>query len=218
MAANSNRSIYKDYCGTQETIEYIPGRETGNKIWSRVWLPGLYNDNKKRVLIIGDAVTEGMSFYYEEFLGDDWCVHRQTGSISICDELYLTRLKHVLTAALKSYDVICFTPTVNFFETPGEFAAALEKAIGEIKLSQENAKLVFVANTMTNPFKCGKETNTKIFGYNRALELAAEKYNAEFSDLGLFSEKLNADRLDNGILFTDDGYKKLAFEVVKYFK
>lgn len=218
MIVDSGRSKFSDYMGTQQVAEYIDGKKTAEKIWSRTWLPSLYNDTKKRALIIGDAVTEGMSFYYEELLGSEWCVHRQTGSIPMCNTLYLERLRYALTAARKKYDVICFTPTVQGDETPAEFQTAFSQVVELINEKQGEASLVFVAHTMIDPKKFGKEINTRIFGFNKALEVVASQKAARFADLGTFSEKIIADRCENGVLFTDAGYKKLAFEVVKIFK
>ena len=218
MVVDSKRSKFSDYMATQQVAEYTDGKETAEKLWSRTWLPSLYNDAKKRLLILGDAVTEGMSFYYEEFLGIDWCVHRQTGSVPMCDSLYLERVRFALTAARKEYDVICFTPTVLGNETPSEFSKSLRNVIDLISEKQKNAELVFVAHTMVDPKKFGKDMNTRIFGYNKELRVSACDKNAKFSDLGAFSEKIIFDRTENGALFTDAGYKKLAFEVVKIFK
>ncbi len=218
MVVDSKRSKFSDYMSTQRLAEYVDGKETAEKIWSRTWLPSLYTDGKKRVLIIGDAVTEGMSFYYEELLGNEWSVHRQTGSIPMCDALYIERLRYALTAARKEYDVICFTPTVLGNETPTKFGETLLKVANLIGEKQKNANLVFVAHTMVDPKKFCKDMNTRIFGFNKTLEVLAADKNAKFADLGTFCEKIILDRAQNGALFTDAGYKKLTFEVVKIFK
>ena len=107
MLVDSKRSVFKDYMGTQRKIRYEAGEPTADGIWTRTWLPQLYNDDKKRLLILGDAITEGMSFYYEELLGADWCVHRQTGSVPVTSELYFARLRFALTAARKKYRCLC---------------------------------------------------------------------------------------------------------------
>lgn len=218
MVVDSGRSKYFDYMQTQQPIEYIEGKEKAVSIWSRTWLPGLYLEDKKRLLTIGDAVTEGMSYYYEALMGSEWSVHRQTGSISICDELYLLRLRYALTASRKKYDVICFVPTVTGYESPEEFNKALSESISLIKENQPKAKLVLAGITMHNASIVGKNINTNLFGYNKALQVLADENGLTFVDLGAFSQKIIGDYADNGILFTDAGYKKLTFEVVKFIK
>ena len=215
---DSKRSQFSDYVGTQQKIDYIEGRETAEKIWSRTWLPALYDDTKRRMLTVGDAVTEGMSFYYEELMGSDWSVHRQTGSVPVCSPLYKDRIRFALTAARKQYEVICFTPAVLGDETPAEFDKAVREAVAIIKELQPEARLVIVAKTMSDPAVVGKDANLRTYGYNRALEVLAADENAEFVDLGVFSERLTGDRAENGVLFTDAGYKKFVFEVVKKIK
>ncbi len=215
---DSGRKKFADYMSTQQPIEYNEGAQVSEKIWSRSWLPGLYDKDKKYLLVLGDAVTEGMSFYYEEFMGAEWSVHRQTGSISICDELYDYRLHFALTTARKDYTSIVFAPTVRGDETPEQFKEALCKAISVIKEKQPNAKIVLAAHTMVNAGVISKNINTNLFGYNKTLEVLADENGLTFVDLGVFSQKIIADYADNGILFIDAGYKKLAFEVVKYLK
>lgn len=218
MLVDSKRSAFKDYMGTQRKIHYEPGAPTADAIWTRTWLPQLYTDDKKRLLILGDAITEGMSFYYEELLGAEWSVHRQTGSVPVTSELYFARLRFALNAARKKYDVICFTTPVLGDEAPNDYGKALRKAADMIKEYQPQARVVLVAHTMADVAAVGKNTNIRIYGYNRALEVLAVETGAEFVDLGVISERLSADRAENGVAFTDAGYKKLTFEVVKKIK
>lgn len=218
MLVDSKRSAFKDYMGTQRKIRYEAGEPTADAIWTRTWLPQLYTDNKKRLLILGDAIAEGMSFYYEELLGADWCVHRQTGSTSIVNELYFGRLRFALTAARKKYDVICLTTPVFGDEAPNDYGKALRRAADMIKEYQPQARVILVAHTMADVAAVGKNTNIRIYGYNRALEVLAVETGAEFVDLGVISERLSGDRAENGVVFTDAGYKKFTFEVVKKIK
>ncbi len=218
MAVDSGRSRFKDYMDTQRTIEFPSGNIKGERIWSRTWMPGLYNNSKKFLLLIGDAVSEGMSFYYDGFMGEEWTIHRQTGSISITDKLYMERLCFALSAARKSYNAICFTPSVSCEETPEEFQKALNEVIRKIEELQPEAKLVLAGLTLSNPLKAGKDKNIKIFGFNKALEIAAMENNAVFADLGALSQRIALDHTDDGVLFTDAGYQKLSFEAVKYIK
>lgn len=215
---NSGREKFADYMSTQRLIEYTEGETKAERIWSRSWLPSLYSKDKKYLLILGDAITEGMSYYYEEFMGDEWCVHRQTGSLRICDELYDYRLGFALTAARKEYSAVVFTPTVRGDETPEQFKTALEGAINKIKELQPNAKLVIASNTMVNPLKRNKNENINIFGFNKTSEAVAIEIGAIYAPIGELSGKIVADHTEEGVLFTDLGYRKLAFEAVKYIK
>ncbi len=218
MLVDSKRSKFEDYNRTQRVNEFNPAKETEYRGWSRLWMPGLYRDDQKRLLIIGDGVTEGMSFYYEELLGNDWCVHRLTGSISVTDKCYPDRIRFALTASRKTYDVICYTAAIIGNETSTGFDTAVRATVEEIKKTHPETKLILASHTMCDPAKRGKDTNTHIFGCNKAIEVMAADYSAQYVDLGNFSEKLLCDHLDNGVFFTDAGYKKLAFEVVKKFK
>ncbi len=218
MAVDSGRSKFKDYVSTQKVIEHLPSDKKGERMWSRTWLPGLYNNSKKYMLLLGDAISEGMSFYYESFLGEEWILHRQTGSISITDELYMERLRFALSASRKEYSAICFTPSVSLEETPEDFSKALREAVKTIKELQPNARLVLAGITLSNPLKAGKGRNIKIFGFNKAILLAANEFGGNFVDLGALSQKINLDHTEDGTLFTDTGYQKLAFEAVKHIK
>lgn len=215
---DSGRSIYKDYVGTQKKINYDPNTSIPENIWTRTWSHSLYDNDKEYLLLLGDAVTEGMSFYYEELVGGNWHVHRQTGSITITSKFYLNRIRKGLTAARKEYNMICYTPCVMGEETPEEYNKALRSAVAEIKKLQPNARLLLVGNTMGAADAIGKDTNIRIYGYNKAMELLADEIGAEFVDLGTFSERIKADLAENGVVFTDAGYKKLTFEVVKKIK
>lgn len=210
MVIDSKRSVYSDYNYTQKVGE--------DRAWSRLWMPGLYCDDQKRLLIIGDGVTEGMSFYYEELLGAEWSVHRLTGSIPVTDNGYAERVRFALTASRKTYDAICYTAAVSGDETHAEFDKAVRSAVAKIKETHPEAKLIFAAHTMVDAAKTGKEINTHIYGCNKGLEVIAAENGDEYIDLGIFSEKILQDHLDNGVFFTDAGYKKLAFEVVKHIK
>lgn len=215
---NSGREKFANYMATQQVIEYDEGAKTAERIWSRSWLPELYEENKKYLLILGDAVTEGMSYYYEEFMGEEWSVHRLTGSLPTTDELFDYRLSFALTAARKNYNAVVFTPTIRGDEKTEEFKSALEKVIRRIKEQQPNAKLIIAENTFVNPLIRSKNENINIYGFNKTAELMAAEYGVKFTHLGEFSGKITGDHTADGVLFTDAGYKKLAFEAVKQIK
>ena len=173
--------------------------------------------NKKRVLIIGNAVSEGMSAYYKQLLLG-FTVHRLSTDCFVTDKYYSCLLDFSLMEARQSYDVICFTPSIDYNEKPEVLQQALKAAAEKIKKAHPLAKLVFVAHTMVNPQAAGKDKNLKIYGCNKALQVLSSDFGGAYVDLGTLSERIAPDHTPDGVLFTDMGYRKLAFEVIKYIK
>lgn len=173
--------------------------------------------NKKRVLIIGNSVSEGMSVFYKQLLSG-FTVHRLSTDCFVTDKYYSCILDFTLLEARQGYDVICFTPSIDYNVSPKVLQQALSSAIQKIKAAHPNAKLVIIAHTMVNPQTAGKDKNLKIYGCNKALEVLSSEFGTKFVDLGTLSERIVLDHTPDGILFTDMGYRKLAFEVIKHIK
>ncbi len=173
--------------------------------------------NKKRVLIIGDSVSGGMGVFYKQLL-PGFTVHRLSTDCPVTDKYYFCILDFALLQARQSYDVICFTPCIDYSQSPKALELALSSVVKKIKSVHLQAKLVFVAHTMVNPQAAGKDKNLKIYGCNKQLQVLSSETGGVFVDLGTLSERLVLDHTADGVLFTDAGYKKLAFEVIKYIK
>ncbi len=216
MAVDSKINRSSDYIETQTPVDFIDGTNNVKGIWSRSSFSGLHK--RKFLLILGDGVSEGMSCLYEKFMGEEWAVHRSTGSLSVCSPLYIDSLVFALTVAKKRYNSICFTPSVFGNETPQEFEKALRQALSKIKELHPLSKIVLVGITMVNPLTAKKEKNIKNFGFNKTIQLVANEFGCVFADLGTLSQKIVSDHTIDGIFFTDAGYQKLSFEVVKYIK
>ena len=173
--------------------------------------------NKKRVLIIGNSVSEGMSVFYKQLL-PGFTVHMLSTDCFVTDKYYSFILDFALLEARQSYDVICFTPCIDYNESPKVLQRALNFAVQKIKAAHPNAKLVITAHTMVNPQTAGKDKNLKIYGSKKELQNFSSESGGVFVDLGTLSERIVLDHTPDGILFTDMGYRKLAFEVIKYIK
>lgn len=175
------------------------------------------SDKKKKVLIIGDSVSEGMGVFYKQLL-PGFTVHRLSTDCPVTDKYYFCILDFALLQARQSYDVICFTPCIDCNESPKDLEQSLSTVINKIKSAHSDAKLVFVAHSMVNPQTAGKDKNLKIYGCNKQLQVLSSETGGVFVDLGTLSERIATDHTSDGVLFTDMGYKKLAFEVIKYIK
>lgn len=172
---------------------------------------------KKRVLIIGNGVSDGMITFYKQLLSG-FIVHTLSTECLITDKYYSCLLDFALYQSRQEYDIICFTPSIDYNVNSEILQLTLKVIVRKIKAAHPKAKLVFPALTMVNPQVAGKEKNIKIYGCNKALEVLSSELGASYADLGTLSERIAPDHTPDGVLFTDMGYRKLAFEVIKYIK
>ena len=114
--------------------------------WCRIWVPGINQTDKPRILLIGDSITEGYSGTVEKLLEGKAYVARLSTSKSLGDPLYLDEVKMVL--ANTTFKVIHFNNGMHgggYNET--EYQRDYKKLVALLKKNAPGSKLICATTT-----------------------------------------------------------------------
>ncbi len=192
-------------------------------IWDFLNINSLYAKGKKRMLIVGDSITAGIYNAINQVISPFWVVDAYTTSLPINDKDFIPSLKNALGQSRFNYDVIHFNNGGHGLETDEEYEAAYREVIELINQLHPNSKIV-LATCITACVKEPDGTFQKPLAswhkYTDSRDNICRKLCKEFdfslNDLAQYSLKIKSDHVSDGIHYTDEGSKKLAFQVVKF--
>ncbi|MBE6797472.1 MAG: SGNH/GDSL hydrolase family protein [Ruminococcaceae bacterium] len=225
---NSGRSTAKDYMQTQTVTTRVNSKKEPREeyIWSRVWKERLYDADKKRVMLIGDSIIEGYSFFVAEQLKQDYIVSRWTHSLAIDSKFVLPLMEFALLSDEKiKYDVIHFTHGGHGkWTTHEDYEAALDKTIKRLVEICPESKIIIATPTeyCLPMLECQPVVDLEATELlSRRGEIAkkiAAKYNLTVNDMMQVSKANRYLHSDDGVHFTDEGYEVLAKSVAAAIK
>ena len=223
--ADSKRGTEKDYVQTQivTTATNDKNEPREQYIWSRVWKERLYDDSKKRIMLIGDSIIEGYSFFVQEEMKDEYIVSRWTNSLAIDNRFAIGLMEFALLSDEKiKYDVIHFTHGGHGKWTPID---VYEKAYDEtikrlIEICPDSKIIIATPTEYCNAFDSGvpsvNETATALLRERgEVAKKIAAKYGLAVNDMFAISQTNRELHSSDGVHYTDDGYSVLAKAVVK---
>ncbi len=213
----------KAFDETQVVVTAKKEYPTEDTIWDFIRVNDCYNNAKKRLLIVGDSITGGINGQIDNIISSAWIVDSFTTSLPITDRDFILTLRNSLQFSRLPYDVIHFNNGGHGVETPEEFEAAYREVIALIKELHPTAKIVLATSTaayVPEPDGSFVKKLQKWHMYtndrNNVVYRLCKEFNFELNDLAVYSEKIKDDHGPDGIHFKPDGYKKLAFQVIKF--
>ncbi len=210
---------------TQVLVSAKKEYPTEEVIWDFLNINGVYENKKKRLLIVGDSITAGINSVIDSVISPFWVVDSFTISLPINDKDFLPTLKNALLQSGKPYDVIHFNNGGHGLETDSEYEQSYREVLALIKELHPNAKIVLatcVATYNVEPdgtFKVKRQSWHKFTDTrDNIVRKLCKEYDFSLNDLAEYSPKIKDDHVLDGVHYTESGSKKLAFQVVKFLR
>jgi lysophospholipase L1-like esterase len=185
--------------------------------WSDMWWDEPDQDGR-RVLLVGDSITRGYRNHLKELAGDSFYLDMFATSRAPDNSAYLRELTAMLSNDL-NYTIVHLNNGLHgFHQTVETYAAYYEKIIGFFQREAGNAAIILTLTTPVTkpdvPEEYG-ERNGIVKERNRAVRRLAEKYKLGLDDLYAAADDGGAAKANDGVHFTDDGYRILARQVLR---
>ncbi len=159
--------------------------------WINVWIPEAQVNDRPRILLIGDSITQGYYGTVQRLLSGKAYVGRLTTSFSVCDPKFLDVLKPILDSF--RFAVIQFNNGIHGADySLDAYSAGLDRTFRFLRMHAGGAKIVWAATTPARFRKANEDRNAQIRARNQvALELC-RKYKIPVDDLYTLSKDLDS--------------------------
>lgn len=179
--------------------------------WDNVWIEQTANLDGKRVLYIGDSISCGTrniatSLSEGRYLFDGF------GTSKALDNPFLFDSIRLFVSQLTKTETVIFNNGLHgwHLNDETEYPEFYEKVI-QFLLSEFEGKKIFLVLT-TSVADSDREKRVK--ARNKAVCELAEKYALPVIDLYSTSVKYKNFRIDDGVHYISDGYRKFAAEIL----
>lgn len=152
--------------------------------WTNIWIEHQGETDRRRILLIGDSITQASTDYVKRCVGDEVRVDALTTSHAVDNEALETELFYML--GLGEYDAIHFNNGLHGLHLPvEEYEENYDRLIGKILEKCPKAKMILGLSTPLT--KLGStdvldDRNSIVIERNEAVLRIAEKYNLEVND------------------------------------
>lgn len=176
------------------------------KEWCNTWVDSAHLNDKPRVLMVGDSITNGYYNAASKALAEKVYGAKLTTSACVSDPAFLKQLDGMISQY--QFAVIHFNNGLHGFGyTEAEYQAGYEKALEYVKKAAPSAKLILALSTPLKSTSKQNELNPRVDERNKIARALADKYNAEINDLHSISK-------DHPEYYSDPyHYKKVAVEL-----
>jgi len=157
------------------------------KEWSNIWVDSAHLNDKPRVLMIGDSITNGYYNLSSKALAEKAYGAKLTTSACVADPAFLKQLD----AMLSQYDfaVIHFNNGLHGFGyTEEEYQAGYERTLQYIKKKSPSTHLIVALTTPLKSTSNKNDLNPRVDERNKIARALAEKYQAKINDLHSISK------------------------------
>lgn len=155
--------------------------------WCDIWIPAAPQNDKPRVLLIGDSITKGYYNSVSTLLKDRANCSRFATSACVSDPAFLVQLQAMFTQY--EYDVIHFNNGLHGIGyTEEEYRDGYIKALKYIRKESPSSKLVLALSTPLNTETPQNNLNPRINARNKIVRELAKMCGAEINDLHSISE------------------------------
>jgi lysophospholipase L1-like esterase len=185
--------------------------------WSDMWWDEPERIGR-RVLLVGDSITRGYRNHLKELAGDSVYIDMFAASRALDNPAYLRELRCMLSNDLH-YTIVHFNNGLHGIHQDIEtYAAHYEETINFFQKEAGNTVIILALTTPVTkpdvPEEYG-ERNEIVKERNRAVLRLAEKYKLGPDDLYAAADDSGAAKANDGVHFTDDGYRILARQVLR---
>ena len=198
------------------TYEYRENKKTPleNFEWDNIWWEQNGNKSGKRVVYIGDSISCGTrriatSLSENEYLFDGF------GTSKAVDNPYFRKSLSLFLSQCQDYSAVLFNNGLHGWHlTEEEYKEYYKEMLIFLK---ENVKVpIFVLLTTNDDIHPG--TNDRVIVRNKYVTELAEELSLPVVDLYSVSVKYNDLHTPDKIHFTNEGYSKLAEEILNFIK
>jgi hypothetical protein len=191
--------------------------------WCDFWWQEAPQQDKKRVLLVGDSITRAYRPYVNELLKDEVFVDQLASSRALDNPAYLFELDYMLKQKDFKYRGIHLNNGLHGWHlSTDQYEYYLEKVIQHIISQIDHSKLILALSTPVTkkniPTELDVEANDKVKDRNKAMERLAREYNLKINDLYTPMLEKSEYRVDDGYHYNILGEKAQAEIVVEAFK
>lgn len=155
--------------------------------WCDIWISAAPQNDKPRVLLIGDSITKGYYNTVSTQLNEKAHCARFATSACVADPAFHVQLQSMFTDY--EYDVIHFNNGLHGIAyTEEEYRAGYIKALKYILKESPSSKLILVLSTPLNSETPQDHLNPRINDRNEIVQELAQMCSAEINDLHSISE------------------------------
>ena len=183
--------------------------------WDNVWIEQTENKSKKRVLYIGDSISCGTRNIATKVSGEEY-LFDGFGSSKALDNPFLYDSIRLFVSQLTGVETVLFNNGLHgwHLDDNTEYREFYENAI-KFMLEEFDGKKIFLVLT-TSVADSDREKRVK--ARNKAVCELAEKYSLPVIDLYSTSVEYVNFRIDDGVHYISDGYRKFAAKILEDIK
>lgn len=188
-------------------------RKTGvleEKEWSNLWWENASDHEKKRVLLVGDSITNGYQPMVNVVLGGEILANAWATSKALDNPYYLEELDFVWKQNAYHYDLVHFNNGLHGWHLKQEeYAELYEKAVLHILEKYKDTKLVLALSTPVcipgKDMKLDPDKNQEVIRRNEIVREIGEKYHLPINDLYSAMLGKNEFRQEDGYHYNQQG-------------
>ncbi|MFP4192527.1 MAG: SGNH/GDSL hydrolase family protein [Candidatus Hydrogenedentota bacterium] len=175
-------AISQPVMAQEEELEQEQNVEREDIEWCDIWIPSASDNDKPRVLLIGDSITNGYYDSVNNQLQDEAYCAKFTTSACVADPAFHKQLEVMFSEY--EYAVIHFNNGLHGFGyTEEEYRAGYEKALNSICQHAPNAALILALSTPLQSTSEEDHLNPRIEERNSMVRELADRHDAEINDL-----------------------------------
>lgn len=187
--------------------------EWTNAWWDEPSSPG------KRVLLVGDSITNAYRSHVKELTGDRAYVDMTASSRALDNPAFLKELRHMLD--LSEYCAVHFNNGLHGFHlSSGMYEERYDAAINYIRTACPAAKIIVALSTpitlRDNPGLLSEKENATVIERNEAASRIAERYGLPVNDLYSLVCGDAGIKSGDGYHFNAEGQKLQARQVADF--
>lgn len=175
--------------------------------WDNTWLERITEKNKKRVLYIGDSISCGIRRFATDAADGEILFDGFGTSKAIDNPFYFDSIR-LFAAQEGERNAVLFNNGLHGWHlTAKEYAQHYEKMILFLKSEFKGIPIYLLLST---PVRNNPERKEEIINRNKEVIRLSNKYGLKTVDVFSFAEEIKGLGKDDGVHFTDEGYKALA--------
>jgi hypothetical protein len=183
--------------------------------WCDFWWQEAPQQDKKRVLLVGDSISRAYRPYVNEQFKGEIYADQLASSRALDNPAFLFELDYMLKLNNVKYDAIHFNNGLHGVHlSADQYELHLEKAIQHILSYINCSKVILALSTPVTkpqiPTDLEPVVNNKVLDRNRAMERLALKYNLKLNDLYKRMLGKSEYRVDDGYHYNAAGEKAQA--------